>query len=202
MTPARHAAARARNAGFGVLAIALVAAGWWGIRRGSPRDDGAPSGANAAPDSTASLGPFEAYQRALALGGHLHFIESLPYFERALSEPPDAWQPYAAYATSLFQTTHQVRPHRGRVEPVTRSSFERVRLLGQARAELGQAEQRARNSKDRAYVISLGVKHLLAWGLAWDAYSEDTRAEKLDPSLAHGKANRRAPPNPETGRDE
>jgi hypothetical protein len=163
------------------LAVLGLVAGvlWWRMWPRTATTEPPPS----APDSLAALPPFEAYQQALALGERLHFVESLPYFRRALSDPPDAWQPYAAYGTALFQATHQVRSHRRFAQPVTRSSFERVNLVHEAGEALGRAERLAANPKDRAYVITLRMKHLMAWGLDWDAYSEFSRAEKLDPSL-------------------
>jgi tetratricopeptide (TPR) repeat protein len=138
--------------------------------------------ASSIPDSVARLGPWPAYQRALALSQAHRFAESLPYFRRALETPPTAWEPYRAYAISLFLTTHQVREHLGRPQPVTRSSWERVALMREAARQLDAAARLAGTPKDRAAVAVVQARHLGAWGLSWDALSDYNRAVRDDPA--------------------
>jgi hypothetical protein len=165
-----------------IAILSLLAFGTWIARRRAHERAHAAS-AHAPIDSVSTLGPFEAYQRALALGQRLRFVESLPYFARAMNDPPNAWQPYAAYGMALFHATHQVRSHRGWPEPVIRSSRERVAMVIEALSRLRRAEELAADPKDRAYVIMQSKQQLVAWGFDWDAYTEWSRAEKLDPSL-------------------
>ena len=166
---------------IGVLtALVAAAAAFIGLPAVLPSDP--VSAAAPAPDSLSRLDPFEAYAQGRALGEAQRFDESLPYFRRALEVPTDAWQPYCDYAISLFQTTHQVREHRGGKRPVTRSSYERVALMREALRELDRAEQRAGTPSDRGFVIASRARYLKVWGLPWDALSEYYRAGSLEPA--------------------
>jgi tetratricopeptide (TPR) repeat protein len=131
-------------------------------------------------DSLAEMAPYEAYQRGLALGESQRFVESLPYFRRALEVPPPAWQPYCDYAISLFHATHQTRAGWPNARPATRSSYERVAMVREALAQLEVAERLAQTAPDRALVMALRARYLKVWGLAWDALGEYHRAATLD----------------------
>jgi hypothetical protein len=161
------------------LAVATLAVATW-LRS---RPAVAPAGPQAArPDSIAALEPWPAYQRALALGEVKRFAESLPYFRRALEVPPQAWEPHTAYATSLFQATHEGRAHLGWVQPVTRSSWERAAMMREAARQIEIAERLAKTPRDQAYVISARAQHLAVWGLSWDAMSQYIRATQGAPA--------------------
>jgi hypothetical protein len=160
------------------LVVAIAAAVWVAEHpRSSSR------GARAAPDSIAALSPYNAYQRALVLSERREFSASLPYFRQALATPPDAWQPYSAFATSLFQSTFEARAQRGRPCPVVRSSRERVAYLREAARALDTAERLAQSPTDRAMVIASRAQQLGVWGMSWNSFSEYVRGSRLAPGL-------------------
>lgn len=132
-------------------------------------------------DSLAALDPFLAYHRALALGEEQRFVESVPYFRRALAVPTDAWQPHCDYAISLFHAALQTETRRGVGRPVARSSAERIAWMLESEHELDVAESLTRTPADSAFVIERRARHLAAWQLGWDALSEYRRAARARP---------------------
>lgn len=157
-------------------AVLLVAAGivilWLAVR---PRPS--PPG-----DPIAALDPMRAWQRALALSEAGRYIESVPYFQRALAGPVPG-PARNAYTAAL----HNAVMHARRVErsgrPTTRSSIERVQLTSLWLRHLDELEADAHTSSRRAFLVEVRSTTLAMWGFSRDARAEHARARAIDPTM-------------------
>ena len=146
---------------MGAVAIALSAAAIWML---------APPRAPVAPPPLDPRDAELAYERGLDLAKAGRHRESVPEFRGALHARPDLWNFHHDYATALFNTAHESRSHLGRLEPVMRSSVERVALIREGLTELEAARQRARDPREHALIIHTRAQVFKAWGLPWNAF--------------------------------
>ena len=124
----------------------------------------------------------EAYKTALTLGGQGHHLEALPYYASAVRQAPDSWNARQSYASALHNSAIETRLHLGYVEPVTRSSVERIAMVTAAMRESRIADSLAQQPADHAVIAFQRGQALHSFGLVDDALVEFRRAEALYPS--------------------
>ncbi len=151
------------------LAIVLVARGR------------TPRWAAPAPDPVAAVEPRAAYARAIELGQAKRFVASLPWFRRASEGIAGDWEVHYNHATALYQASIEVRAHRGRIEPASRSSFDRLAWTRAALEELALAERMAPDDEVRVRVATTRANRFQTWGLPWDAVDGFRGAARFDP---------------------
>lgn len=172
-----------RGAGRWLVAAALltsaITVAWLGLR---PRGHEPGGQAHAPVDPASAVPPQVAYEKGLELSRSGRFVESLPYFRRALSgAPPDPWLVHYIHAGVLYSAGLEERGARGISTMAVRSSVERVALMRQALAELDSAERLAPTPRDRATVIRERAMRLQIWGFPWDAFVQLRRVQWIDP---------------------
>lgn len=172
---ARTPARRRFTAGWAVLLVAAGAAVlWFAVRpRVSPPAD-----------PIAALDPARAWGRALELSEAGRYIESVPYFQRALAVGGPVPTPVLnAYTAAL----HNAVMHARRVERygrrTTRSSIERVQLTNLWLRHLDGLEAGARSASRRAFLVEVRSSTLAMWGFSRDARAEHLRARAIDPTM-------------------
>lgn len=154
-----------------VLVVLAIGAGWT-LRGRGPH----------AGDPLQALDPVEAYRTAVRLSQDSRFVESLPYYRRALADSIAAgWQQHYAYATALYDVTLGYRTVGSVQLAQTRSSDERVALMREALAQLARAASLAPDSRTLAMIQGDLARMSFVWGFPWDAFIAYRRAQGLAP---------------------
>jgi len=118
---------------------------------------------------------------ALALHQAGRHQESVPYFRRLAHDLSYDWRVLHDYSAALHNAAQETRPRLGRLDPVSRSSYERVQMEYQALGALDLAERLAPTAHERARVIFQRAQRLHTWGFPVDAFGELERARALEP---------------------
>jgi len=150
--------------------------GWAARRTERPRG-------SSAPDSLARLSLKVTYQRGVDLAKTGAYARAMPYFRRVLALRGTAWHGHFDVACTLFNTTVERRVQRGRVMPMTRSSWERISAAREALERFDSAERLAPGAHEHAKVADMRARRLANWGLAWEALRDAGAAHALDPSV-------------------
>ena len=164
------------------VVVVLVAGGaaWWFLGRPVQRRE-APA-APALPDSITSLPPLEATRIAMRLIDEDRPYEALLYLRHSSQFPGLTWSFYVNYATALHNSAMMGPPRDGRVDPVLRSSFERVAAMREAMRHFDNAERMAVAPADKAMVCYRRANALAVWGFPHDAHESYSRASRYDPN--------------------
>jgi len=150
---------------------------WWRLSLEPSHED---SHRSSAPE-VAGLLPLHACQTGLRLVQDSAFVESLPYFRRALQQTSGRmWQAHFGLFCALAGATLQDERHLGYVHPTTRSSYERMRMLREALSHLDSAEVFAKHPHDIAMFRRNRAQLMKTWGLGWDAFVNYSRAEEVE----------------------
>lgn len=98
-------------------------------------------------------------------------LEALPYLRRSLEGIEGVrWQGHLRLASLLSTLSVRLVPRAGIVQPLARSSIERVALARECEREYGRAWDLAPPGEARARVASLYAEHLFMWGRVWEAF--------------------------------
>lgn len=152
---------------------------WW---RNSLEPSHQASHRSSAP-GVAGLLPLHACQTGLRFVQDSAFVESLPYFRHALQQTSGRmWQAHFGLFCALAGASLQDERHLGYVHPITRSSYERMRMLREALSHLDSAEVFAKHPHDIAMFRRNRAQLMKTWGLGWNAFVNYSRAEEADPS--------------------
>lgn len=170
-TPARR---RPRVAWLAALAGAGALALWLAFAPRAPR----PS------DPVAVLDPVQAYARALELSQASRYIESVPYFQRALTIPGGVAVPVLnSYTAALHNAVLQSRKVGRWGRRTTRSSVERVTLTSEWLRHLDLLDAGAATASRRAFLLEVRSSTLAMWGFPLEAMEAHRRARALDPGI-------------------
>ena len=115
------------------------------------------------------------------------FLESLPFIRHLLRTAPPTADDEARAATTLNNAAIEVREKEGAVIPATRSSVERVALVGESIVRSTHAEEMAPTADFRSAEIASRAGQLANWGFQREAFAEFCRASEihaLDPRTA------------------
>ena len=158
------------------MALALAAVAWLATHPRGPRP-----AALAAPDPLANVAPHEAYQIGNRLIREGRSSEAIPYFRRAFVDlRQDFYGIHFGLAAALRNATLQDTVRRGLVQPVTRSSVERVAMLKEALVEFERASRLAETPSQMVEVTRAVSQILGNWGFAWDAFALYRQAQHAD----------------------
>lgn len=133
------------------------------------------------PDPLAGMDLDAAADSADALDRRGKFVESLvyvDYLERVGRLTPEF---EARAATASNNATIEVREKDGLVIPATRSSVERVALIGQSIRRSHEAEEMDGTTPMRMAYVVARAGQLAVWGFVREAYVEYRRAASLGP---------------------
>lgn len=178
---ARNGPPRARTARVTAalaLAVLVAAVAGFAILRRLPWAGGSPAPA----DPLASLEPRLALETGLRLGGQGQGARSVPYFRRAVAGLPGFWE--ARYDLSSALANAAVESHRrlGRLDPVLRSSVERIGAIVESEHELAIAIDMVNRPHNRAVLLLSRAQTYLAWGMPVDALALLREAQRADPA--------------------
>lgn len=179
--PARRGAVPARVAAVAAALLALAALAWWRQSRPGAAAEGA--------DPVAALPGRAALDEGMRLGAAGRHAESIPYFRHAIAAMDGFWAARYDLATALANAALQVRPHGGRIDPLLRSSVERVRNLQEADRELERALPSATSRRALATMLDRRAQVYLTWGMPVDALEWERRARAADPAWSATAAN-------------
>ena len=134
--------------------------------------------------SVALLDPAHAYARALELSRAGRYIESVPYFQRALAVPGGA---AAGVRDNYTAALHNAALHSRKVvrsgRPTSRSSIERVLLTSEWLRHLDRLDAEPGPAPRRAFLLEVRSSTLATWGFPLDALEAHRRARALDPTI-------------------
>ena len=119
---------------------------------------------------------------ALALHQAGRAGESLPYFRRLVRELGNDWRVHNDYSAALHNAAQEGRARLGKVDPVARSSYERVQMERESLKELALAERLAPTALDSVTVIISRAQRFQTWGFPLDALREVERTRRLAPA--------------------
>jgi hypothetical protein len=181
-TPSRPAARRRRESWHPRAALflggllALSVAGWIGTRF--------LAGRHAPIDPLERMTAEDAFASGVRLGGAGHHLAALPYFLRAVSLAPDSWTAHENYASTLYNGAQETRIHMGKGEPGTRSSLERVTMIGESLRQTDEAMSWTREPNDQAVLLFQRAQVFHTFGFAIDALVEFHKATGMSPGNA------------------
>jgi hypothetical protein len=160
------------------LAVLVAAAAWFATGRRLPWA----GGSRAPADPLAALEPRLALETGLRLGGQGQGARSVPYFRRAVAGLPGFWE--ARYDLSSALANAAVESHRrlGRLDPVLRSSVERIGAIVESEHELVIALGMVNRPHNRAVLLFSRAQTYLAWGMPVDALALLREAQRADPA--------------------
>ena len=186
-SPARLAPAPPprRSMRWAPVALALwavvVVAGLWLVPGHAPRPARAPI---PTADPAAGLAPGMAFIVGGKFSTDGRHAASIPYFRRAAAGMADSWETHFNFAGALADGAIEAGMRLGRVDPVMRSSLERVRAVMEAMRESDKAQGLGGDAHTRAYTAFALAKLLLTWGFPFDALDRARNAHALDPGWA------------------
>lgn len=123
----------------------------------------------------------EAVMTGLRLGGEGRHQAAVPYFRRAVTLAPDSWTTRENYASTLYNGALETRTHLGKDEPATRSSVERMTMIGQSLSQTDEALRLASEPADQAVVLFQRAQAFHTFGFALDALVEFRKAAGFQP---------------------
>jgi Tfp pilus assembly protein PilF len=123
----------------------------------------------------------EAVLTGLRLGRQGRHQAAVPYFRRAVTLDPDSWTVRENYASTLYNGALETRTHLGKDEPATRSSVERMTMIGQSLSQTDEALRLAPEPTDQAMVLFQRAQAFHTFGFALDALVEFRNAAGLHP---------------------
>lgn len=155
------------------LAVAGLVAVWLAFAARAPRSS-----------DPAKLDPLRAYERALELSQAGRYIESVPYFQRALAIPGGVATPVMnSYTAALHNAALHSRKAGRYAGRATRSSVERIQLTGEWLHHLDMLDAQATTASRRAFLLEVRSSTLAMWGFPGDAREAHRRALALDPTV-------------------
>src|SRR5262249_35936952 len=125
-----------------------------------------------------------AFRMGIALSRDGHHLAAAGCFATMARQMPGSWVAQQSYAGALFNGAQEVRAHLGKVEPVTRSSVERIALVRASMIEARTADSLAATPQQHAVMAYQRGQTLDSYGLVADAIVAFRRAAALDPSSA------------------
>jgi hypothetical protein len=152
----------------------ILAAAWWYGRRAHPPEP--------ALDPLASMAPLQAYENGLQLAQRGNPAASLPWLRRGAAGMPQIARAHADLGAALTNAALQTRVRQGRLDPLVRSSVERVAyvLEGDRETEAGIALASTRH--DAAVMLFERASTYSTWGMPADALVMLRKAHELDPA--------------------
>ena len=175
-TPRRKRPVRAPRSAFLLGSLVALAAALWLSAR--DRVWQAPA------DPLLRMTAEQAFNKGLSLGGGGHHLAALPYFRRAVNLEADSWTAHQNYASTLFNGAQEARIHLGKDEPATRSSLERMIMIGESLRQTDEATNWASEPTDRAMVIFQRAQAFHTFGFPLDALMEFRKGTELSPGDA------------------
>jgi tetratricopeptide (TPR) repeat protein len=175
----RGSAGSAARIGAGVMvALAVVAIGWFAMRAREQAGRGGPTAD--VPGGRANAGDAAGYaSQGRAAEARQDYDAALETYREGLRRFPDDAVLLGSYATAIKNRSFAVRESRGRLVPVAATSHDRVRAAHETLALL-DAAQRARPQASQA-PLQRGLLYA-AWGLPEDAlvelYAAVTRGDR------------------------
>lgn len=134
------------------------------------------------PSNDIDLSPAAAYDTAVGLVRQERFRVSLPYFRHAVRALPQDWRAHFGLAAALSNVTLQFTTRGGVMVPETRSSADRVALMGEAFEEFERAARTAPDGPTRALVLATWANQLYRYGFVWEAFAAYRHSAEADPS--------------------